>query len=84
MTTHKFNVIELAMKYKQIAITITGLLVLFGVFSLWVMPRNEFPEFIIRQGLIIGVFPGATSEQVEDQLATKVESFLYGFKEVNR
>lgn len=84
MTTHKFNVIELAMRYKQIAITITGLLVLFGIFSLWVMPRNEFPEFIIRQGLIIGVFPGATSEQVEDQLATKVESFLYGFKEVNR
>lgn len=80
----KINVIELAMKHKQIAIILTAILVLFGVFSLLVMPRNEFPEFTIRQGLIIGVYPGATSDQVEEQLATKVESFLYGFQEVDR
>ena len=84
MKRAKVNVIELAMRHKQIAIIITTMLVLFGAFALWVMPRNEFPEFTIRQGLIIGVYPGATSEQVEDQLATKVENFLYGFKEVNR
>lgn len=84
MEKKNFNIIELAMKHKQIAIIITSILVLFGVFSLMVMPRNEFPEFTIRQGLIIGVYPGATSEQVEEQLATKVESFLYGFEEVNR
>ncbi|MBX2932037.1 MAG: efflux RND transporter permease subunit [Chitinophagaceae bacterium] len=84
MTTKNFNIIELAMKHKQIAIIITSIFVLFGVFSLIVMPRNEFPEFTIRQGLIIGVYPGATSAQVEEQLATKVESFLYGFEEVNR
>lgn len=84
MESKNINIIELAMKHKQIAIVITTLLVLFGVFALTVMPRNEFPEFTIRQGLVIGVYPGATSEQVEDQLATKVENFLYGFKEVNR
>lgn len=78
------NFIEKAMKYKQIAITLTVMLVGFGVFSLWIMPRNEFPEFTIRQGLIIGVYPGATSEQVEEQLTTEVEEFLYSFKEVNR
>ncbi|MBK7909100.1 efflux RND transporter permease subunit [Candidatus Pollutiaquabacter sp.] len=84
MTKKNFNIIELAMKHKQIAIIITSIFVLFGVFSLMVMPRNEFPEFTIRQGLIVGVYPGANSEQVEEQLATKVESFLYGFEEVNR
>ncbi|MBX2900280.1 MAG: efflux RND transporter permease subunit [Cyclobacteriaceae bacterium] len=84
MAKRTFNIIELAMKHKQIAIIITSIFVLLGVFSLLTMPRNEFPEFIIRQGLIIGVYPGANSEQVEDQLATKVESFLYGFAEVNR
>lgn len=78
------NIIELAMKHKQIAIVIATVLVLFGIFALTVMPRNEFPEFTIRQGLVIGVYPGATSEQVEEQLTTKVENFLYGFKEVNR
>lgn len=84
MKKKNFNIIELAMKHKQIAIIITAILVLFGVFALVVMPRNEFPEFTIRQGLIVGVYPGANSEQVEEQLATKVESFLYGFQEVNR
>ncbi|WNJ17430.1 efflux RND transporter permease subunit [Pontibacter sp. G13] len=78
------NIFEKAMKHRQIVLVITSLLVLFGAWSLWVMPRNEFPEFTIRQGLIVGVYPGATSEQVEDQLATKVEQFLFGFKEVNR
>lgn len=84
MGNKNFNIIELAMKNKQIAVLITAIFVLFGVFSLIVMPRNEFPEFTIRQGLIVGVYPGANSEQVEEQLATKVESFLYGFEEVNR
>lgn len=84
MEQKKIGLIDLAMKHKQIAIIITSTLVLFGIFSLWVMPRNEFPGFTIRQGLIVGVFPGATSSQVEDQLATRIESFLYGFKEVNR
>ncbi|WP_246141885.1 efflux RND transporter permease subunit [Phaeodactylibacter luteus] len=78
------NIIELAMKHKQIAIIITAILFAFGVYSLMVMPRNEFPEFTIRQGLVIGVYPGATSEQVEDQLTGKVEEFLFSFKEVNR
>lgn len=84
MTAKNFNIIELAMKHKQIAIIITSVFVLIGVISLIIMPRNEFPEFTIRQGLIIGVYPGANSTQVEEQLTTKVESFLYGFEEVNR
>ncbi|UTW62437.1 efflux RND transporter permease subunit [bacterium SCSIO 12741] len=84
MEKRRFNIIEMAMKHRQIAVVLTTLLVLLGVYALVVMPRNEFPEFTIRQGLIVGIYPGATSEQVEEQLATNVESFLYGFKEVNR
>jgi len=84
MVASNFNIIQLAMKHKQIAIIITTIFVLIGVVALVVMPRNEFPEFIIRQGLIVGVYPGATSEKVEEQLTSKVESFLYGFQEVNR
>lgn len=65
-------------------LVLTGILVLIGVYSLIVMPRQEFPEFVVRQGLVVGVFPGASSQQVEEQLTTKVENYLFGFKEVNK
>jgi multidrug efflux pump subunit AcrB/outer membrane protein TolC len=60
------------------------LLVLFGGYSLYVMPRQEFPTFTIRQGLVIGVYPGATSAEVEKQLSEKVEKYLYSFKEIKK
>lgn len=84
MSKNNFGIIEMAMKHKQIVIIITGILFVFGLYALMVMPRNEFPEFTIRQGLVIGVYPGATSEQVEEQLTQKVEEFLFSFKEVKR
>ncbi|MGH1433613.1 MAG: efflux RND transporter permease subunit [Lewinella sp.] len=84
MKKENSNIIELAMKHKQIAIIITGVLFAFGLYALMAMPRNEFPEFTIRQGLVIGVYPGATSTQVEEQLTQKVEEFLYSYKEVKR
>jgi multidrug efflux pump subunit AcrB len=78
------NIIQWAMRNKQIIITIICTLILFGVYALLKMPRQEFPEFTIRQGLIIGIYPGASSEKVEDQLTREVENYLFGFKEVRR
>lgn len=73
-----------AMKNRQVVLIVTGILLLFGGFSLQQMPRQEFPEFKVRQGLVVGVYPGATSEEVEERLTKKVESYLFGFKEVDR
>jgi multidrug efflux pump subunit AcrB len=72
------------MRYRQVALTLTLLLVAFGFFALQKMPRQEFPEFKIRQGLVVGVYPGATSVEVEERLTKKVENYLFGFKEVDR
>jgi multidrug efflux pump subunit AcrB len=58
--------------------------VLFGIVALTQMPRDEFPEFKIRQGIIVGVFPGATSAQVEEQLTKKVENYLFQYEEVDK
>ncbi|MFA8343039.1 MAG: efflux RND transporter permease subunit [Rhodothermaceae bacterium] len=80
----KFNLIETAMKYKQITLLITAILIIFGIAALVIMPRQEFPIFTIREGLIIGVYPGASSEEVEEQLTDKVEKFLFEFEEIDR
>jgi multidrug efflux pump subunit AcrB len=63
---------------------ITGLLVVAGVIALVVMPKQEQPEFTIRQGVVVGVYPGATSLEVEQQLTKPLERYLFTFPEVNR
>lgn len=72
------------MKHPQIAFVITLVFIVFGVYSLLNMPRQEFPELVIRQGLVIGVYPGANSSEVEEQLTKKTENYIFGFEEVNK
>jgi multidrug efflux pump subunit AcrB len=80
----KRTLIEIILSYKQLIIAVTGILVLVGIVALIQMPRDEFPEFKIRQGLIIGIFPGASSQQVEEQLTKKVENYLFQFEAVDK
>ena len=80
----KRTLIELLIRYKQVIIISVSLLVVFGIVALTQMPRDEFPEFKIRQGVIIGIYPGATSEQVEEQLTKKVENYLFQYEEVDK
>jgi multidrug efflux pump subunit AcrB/outer membrane protein TolC len=76
--------IETGMRQWRIVLTIVTLLVACGVYSFFTMQRQEFGEFTIRQGLVVGVMPGATSEEIEEQLARPVEDYLFSFNEVNK
>lgn len=84
MKQKKIGFIGWAMRYHNITNILVVVAVLIGVFALMNMPRNEYPPFTIRQGLVIGVYPGATSEEVEEQLTKQVENYLFGFKEVKK
>ena len=68
----------------RITIVITALLLAFGLYGLYVMPKDEFPPFTVRQGVVIAVMPGATSEEIEAQVARPLERYLFTFKEVKR
>lgn len=72
------------MKYKQIVLSFVVAMMAIGVLALMNMPRNEFPDFTIRQGVIVGIYPGASSEKVEEQLTKEVENYIFGYKEVNK
>jgi multidrug efflux pump subunit AcrB len=78
------NLIEWAMEYHVFPLALSAILVLLGLSGLFNMPRNEFPDFTIRQGLIVGQYPGASSKQVEEQLTKKVEEYLFSNNEVNK
>ena len=80
----KTGFIEAAMRNRNIVIIIAALFMLVGVIALKNMPRNEFPQFTIRQGVVVGVYPGATSAEVEAQLTTEVENYIFGYSEVKK
>ncbi|WP_458626611.1 efflux RND transporter permease subunit [Winogradskyella sp. PC D3.3] len=80
----KINFIEAAMKYRQVTIVLTVLLMLLGVYSLATMARSEDPQITVRKGLVIAAFPGADELQVEQQLTDKLEQYLFGFEEIRK
>ena len=84
MKQKKIGYIGWAMRYHNIVLILVGLFVIFGGYALLNMPRNEFPNFTIRQGLVVGVYPGASSAEVETQLTKEVENYIFGFKEVKK
>lgn len=72
------------MQYPNIVALIITILVLFGVFALVKINKQEFPEFTIRQGVIVGVYPGASAKEVEEQLTKPLEKYLFGFEEIDK
>tara|TARA_R110000751_G_scaffold2272_1_gene12020 strand:+ start:2754 stop:5882 length:3129 start_codon:yes stop_codon:yes gene_type:complete len=80
----KGNLIEWGMKYKAFPIALAFTLLIIGLIGLFNMSRNEFPDFTTRTGLVIGSFPGANAEEVETQLTSRLEEYLFTFNEVDK
>ena len=80
----KRSFIESAMCNHNIVILLMGMLVFLGIMGLVLMPKQEMPQFTVRQGACVAVYPGATSEEVEQRVAKPLENFIFGYKEVNK
>ena len=78
------NLVASAMRHKNITLLLVVMMMLAGVFSLVKIPKNEFPQFNVPVGLVVGVYPGASEQEVERQLARPMEEFMWTFKEVNK
>lgn len=81
---NRFDIIKSALRNPGISFFLIAILTCVGIYGLVVMPKQEFPNFTIRQGVIVGIYPGATSAQVEEQLAKPLEEFLFTYKEVRK
>ena len=72
------------LEHYRISLLIVGLLFLIGIYGMYVMPKDEFPRVTVRQGVVIAVYPGASTEEVELQVARPLERYLFTYNEVNR
>ena len=80
----KNNFVEIAMKYHKIVILVICCLIAFGMYSLKSINKNEFPNFTIRQGVVVAVYPGKSSEEIEEQLTKPLEKYIFSYKEVKK
>lgn len=80
----KRSFIESAMCNHNIVMLLIGMLVVLGMTGLAIMPKQEMPQFTVRQGACVAVYPGATSAEVEERVAKPLENFIFGYKEVNK
>ena len=78
------NWLKWPLDHYPISLLIIGILFVLGIYGMYVMPKDEFPHATIRQGVVVAVYPGATSEEVEEQVAKPLERYLFTFGEVNR
>ncbi|RHJ86756.1 efflux RND transporter permease subunit [Parabacteroides sp. AM08-6] len=80
----KRNIVEWAMHYRQIVILVVCCLVAFGIYSLPEMRKNEFPDFTIRQGMVVAAAPGNTVDEMVEQVTKPLENYIFSYKEVKK
>ncbi|MBR1644815.1 MAG: efflux RND transporter permease subunit [Bacteroidales bacterium] len=80
----KSSFLETVLRNPKIVFLLVGLLVVFGIYGLDKMNKQEFPEFTIRQGIVAAVYPGATPLEVESQVTKPLEEYLFTYQEVNK
>ena len=78
------NPVRASLRYPQVTLVLAGMLFVTGVYALLTMPRREDPKITIRVGIVSAVYPGATVDEVENQVTRKIEERLFRFAEVRR
>ena len=84
MKQQKRNFVEWAMHYRKIVILVVCCLVAFGIYSLPDMRKNEFPDFTVRQGIVVAVAPGVPADEMAEQVTKPLEDYIFTYKEVKK
>jgi multidrug efflux pump subunit AcrB len=80
----KRTIFDTILDHQQIPVILVALLCVAGIFSFIKIPKQEFPNFTVLEGLVVAVFPGASSEQVDSRIAKPLQDYLFSYREVDR
>ncbi|MEN6388952.1 MAG: efflux RND transporter permease subunit [Syntrophomonas sp.] len=70
------NITEWALKHKSLIYFFIILVFLTGLYSYQNFGRMEDPDFVVRKMVITAAWPGASAQQVEEQVTDKIEKKL--------
>ena len=71
-------------RYSSIVILVVCCLVAFGIYSLDVIDKNEFPNYTVTEGVFAAAYPGASAQQIEQEVVKPMEDYVFSFKEVKK
>ena len=78
------RLVAFSIKHSGLVRMATLAMCILGIVGLFYINKDEFPTFQINQGLVVGVYPGATAAEVEQNLVKPLEDMLLGIPEVRR
>ncbi|WP_417067750.1 efflux RND transporter permease subunit [Niveibacterium terrae] len=76
MSESRFNLSALAVRERAITLFLILLISLGGAMAFFKLGRAEDPSFTIKVMTIVTAWPGATAQQMQDQVAEKIEKRL--------
>ena len=74
------NLAEWAIRHKQIVYFFIISILIGGIFSYFKLGRSEDPNFTIREMVVAAAWPGATAEQITNQVTYPLERKLQDTK----
>ena len=72
------------MRSHKMVFFVVAVLCLFGIYALVQMNKDEFPQVTIRQAVVAAIYPGATAQEIEQQVTYPLEECLFSYEEINK
>ncbi len=84
MSNPRFNLSALAVRERSITLFLIILITVAGILSFLGLGRAEDPPFTVKQMTIITAWPGATAQEMQDQVAEPLEKRMQELKWYDR
>lgn len=84
MSGSRFNLSALAVCERSVTLFLIVLVTIAGIYAFFGLGRAEDPPFTVKQMTVITVWPGATAQEIQDQVAEPLEKRLQELKWYDR
>ncbi|EKY3998838.1 efflux RND transporter permease subunit [Enterobacter roggenkampii] len=84
MSGSRFNLSALAVRERSVTLFLIVLVTIAGIYAFFGLGRAEDPPFTVKQMTAIAVWPGATAQEIQDQVAEPLEKCLQELKWYDR
>ena len=84
MSAGRFNLSALAVRERSVTLFLIILIAVAGLVAFFGLGRAEDPPFTVKQMTVITVWPGATAQEMQDQVAEPLEKRLQELKWYDR